>query len=201
MKYLVFVFLVAAACASEVEKREAEPSTGYPFPPYGSHHSPHYHAGRYHPLHKRSAEPEAEAKPSNLYYPNYFHQTTVTATHHTITTRDLLKPSSVPINFHHHSSTPYQHIYTPYVNHTHKRSAEPSTTYHHYNHHYTPYVHHPHKRSAEPSTIYYPYYTTYSPYVHHPHKRSAEAKPTYHPAYDPYHYHGVTSGHGFHYRY
>ncbi|XP_037804898.1 histidine-rich glycoprotein-like [Penaeus monodon] len=154
MKCLVFVFLVAAACASEVEKREAEPSTGYPFPPYGSHHSPHYHAGRYHPLHKRSAEPEAEAKPSNLYYPSYStnYRYSYPSYHHY---KRSAEPSYGPINFHHHSSTPYQHIYTPYVNHTHKRSAEPSTTYHHYNHHYTPYVHHPHKRSAEAKPTYH----------------------------------------------
>ncbi|XP_037804903.1 uncharacterized protein LOC119599240 [Penaeus monodon] len=60
MKYLAFVLLAAAVCASEVEKREAEPSYGYrrayvipTSTGYGNHR-----------IYKRSAEPEADAEPS-----------------------------------------------------------------------------------------------------------------------------------------
>nr|XP_045590287.1 uncharacterized protein LOC123752275 isoform X3 [Procambarus clarkii] len=55
MKLLVFVILAAAACASEIEKRDAEPS--YVTSNYGSAYPAyihHYHNG------KRSAEPEPE---------------------------------------------------------------------------------------------------------------------------------------------
>ncbi|XP_047488380.1 histidine-rich glycoprotein-like [Penaeus chinensis] len=202
MKYLVFVLLVAAACASEV-KREAAPSTGYLYHPHGSHHSGHSHDGGYRPLHKRSAE--AEADPSNLYYPGYprNYQYSYPSYHHHKRSADPAaetEPSYRPTSYHHHSYTPYQHTYTPYVNHPHKRSAEPSTIYQHHTP-YNPYVHHPHKRSAEPSTIYTHYNRHHTPYVYRPHKRSAEANPSYHHAYNPSHYHGVISGHDFHYRY
>merc|ERR1712142_1366192 len=66
MKYLVFVILAAAACASEIEKREADPSHGYSsYRPV--HHAPRYTSGGYHHYHKRSAEPEAEAEAHNIH--------------------------------------------------------------------------------------------------------------------------------------
>ncbi|ROT61299.1 eukaryotic translation initiation factor 6 [Penaeus vannamei] len=117
----VFVSLVAAACASQVEKREAEPSTGYLYPPYGRHHSADYHAAHYHSLHKRSADPEAahkrSAEPSTGYHPYSPYYTPYTPTC-TILIRGQPNPlpSTIPA-----PTTPIQ----PYVHHPHKRSAEP----------------------------------------------------------------------------
>ncbi|XP_064110335.1 uncharacterized protein LOC135218119 [Macrobrachium nipponense] len=60
MKFLVLALLVAFACASEIEKREAEPSyRGYGHVSY--HHRPSYGYGYSNHYHKRSADPEPEA--------------------------------------------------------------------------------------------------------------------------------------------
>ncbi|XP_037804591.1 histidine-rich glycoprotein-like [Penaeus monodon] len=121
MKYLVFVVLVAAACASEVEKREAEPSRGYSNG-YGLHHRTYYH-----PYHKRSAEAEAEAEPtygsSNYYRPH---------------------PYIPPVYRHHkRSADPVAEAEASYG----YRSYHPV---HYHSYQYTPYTHSHYKRSAEP---------------------------------------------------
>ncbi|XP_053637285.2 apidaecins type 22-like [Cherax quadricarinatus] len=93
MNLLIFVFLAAAVCASDVEKRDAEPGHKYLRP----HYTPYrHHAGKreaepeadptYH-LHyvsaypylnkpyryQRSAEPEAEPTYPRYYVPSYPH--------------------------------------------------------------------------------------------------------------------------------
>ncbi|XP_064110558.1 uncharacterized histidine-rich protein DDB_G0274557-like [Macrobrachium nipponense] len=108
MQFLVLALLVAFACASEIEKREAEPSYGgyghlsyHHRPSYGHGYSHHYHKRSvdpepghfygYHPVsygyshhyHKRSADPEPKAEPSygrGHYYA--YHPATHTYSHH-----------------------------------------------------------------------------------------------------------------------
>ncbi|XP_037805038.1 shematrin-like protein 1 [Penaeus monodon] len=73
MKFLVVMFLAAFACASPVEKREADADPSFPI--YGQGYGyPAYYRGYGYPYnyglrHKRSAdpEPEADADPSYLY--------------------------------------------------------------------------------------------------------------------------------------
>ncbi|KAK3864476.1 hypothetical protein Pcinc_029842 [Petrolisthes cinctipes] len=66
MKLLVLVLLAVAACASDVEKREAEP--GYKHSGYRYHYTPRYYSHHYG---KRSAEPEPEPEPEAEADPGY----------------------------------------------------------------------------------------------------------------------------------
>merc|ERR1712142_1376571 len=78
MKYLAVVLLAALACASPLEKREAEAEPGYGYPSYsrgygypsygypyrygyGSYYKPVSYSHVHHSVHKRSADPEPEA--------------------------------------------------------------------------------------------------------------------------------------------
>ncbi|XP_069973893.1 uncharacterized protein [Penaeus vannamei] len=72
MQFLAVVLLAALACASPVEKREADADPSLPF--YGQTYGyPSYYRGYGYPysyshaLHKRSADPEPDADPSLLY--------------------------------------------------------------------------------------------------------------------------------------
>ncbi|XP_063602886.1 uncharacterized protein LOC134778883 [Penaeus indicus] len=189
MKYLVFVLLVAAACASEVEKREAEPSRALSYG-YGVHHHayPRTYYHPYHRFHKRSAEPEADAEPSYLgYYRPYsysYHNTPYVHHHYKRSAEPEAEaePSYGSSNYYRPYSYGYQpHHYIPSVHHHHKRSADPVAEadasygyrsyhpvyYHSYQH--TPYTHSHYKRSAEPEadpsyghhhqTVYRPYHS------------------------------------------
>ncbi|XP_042889679.1 uncharacterized protein LOC122264714 [Penaeus japonicus] len=184
MKLLTLVLVAALACASPVEKREAdaEPSFLHGYPGYGYGYPTYYRGYGYpntyglhygHDLHKRSVD-EDEAEPSYV-TPIHSHQS------HSFVGHDY--------------SSPYHYGYL------HKRSADPEVvpSYHStiYNPYGRPYNHgypyHPiHKRSADPeivpsyqSTTYNPYERPYNHgYPYHPiHKRSAdpeaEAEPSY----------------------
>ncbi|XP_064110330.1 uncharacterized protein LOC135218114 [Macrobrachium nipponense] len=86
MKFLAIFLLVASACATEIEKREAGPSYGYYHPSYSYGHGyPHVLVGQGYPYgyrrlpigysyrhyhHKRSAAPEPEAE-SSFYHGHY----------------------------------------------------------------------------------------------------------------------------------
>ncbi|XP_047488399.1 uncharacterized protein LOC125038840 [Penaeus chinensis] len=111
MKYLAVLLLAALAGASPVEKREADADPSVPIyghPGYGysrpifyrgyGYQSPYGRSYR-HDLHKRAADPEAEANPS--YIPP---------------AHALYRPSSV--------GPKYAHPYRP-VHPVHKRSADP----------------------------------------------------------------------------
>ncbi|XP_069161354.1 uncharacterized protein [Procambarus clarkii] len=111
MKLLVFVILAAAACASEIEKRDAEPS--YVTSNYGSAYPAYSH--RYHNG-KRSAEPEPE--PS---YPIYS-----SGLRHGYD-RHYYKRSAEP-----EPEPSYPLYYAPphgYRRHFYKRSADPEPSY------------------------------------------------------------------------
>ncbi|XP_068245134.1 uncharacterized protein [Palaemon carinicauda] len=104
MKFLAIVLLAASACATEIEKRDAEPSVvsyGHHRPSYGyGYGHPYDHLGYYplgygyvHPHHKRSADPEPEAEAS--------------------------------LSYAHPHGHPHPHVYHPHGHHYGKRSADP----------------------------------------------------------------------------
>merc|ERR1712142_575532 len=173
MKLAVLLSLAVFACASSVEKRDADPEPGYghhpvyhvaayhspphPYkyvPKYTPKYTPKYPVYGYgygiHHHHKRSADPEPEPsadpepEPSRFYgKPSYYGHRYV---------------SPVYPSYGYHPAPAYK-SYSPY--------SIPS---------YNP--HHHHKRSAEPEPEPSKTYGLYSPYHKH--------YPAYHPA--PYHY-------------
>ncbi|XP_037773453.1 uncharacterized protein LOC119569303 [Penaeus monodon] len=156
MKYLAFVVLAAAVCASEVEKREAEPSYGYrrayvipTSTGYGNHR-----------IYKRSAEPEADAEPSVVYSSASYTPTAPVYAPYSI--HGYHKRSAEADASHGTSHGIYRHtpiIYGGHSNHgLYKRSADPEA-------------------EAEASIGYYstPIYGPVVPYSHI-YKRSAEAE-------------------------
>ncbi|XP_045586558.1 uncharacterized protein [Procambarus clarkii] len=148
MKLLVFVILAAAACASEIEKRDAEPS--YVTSNYGSAYPAYIH--RYHNG-KRSAEPEPE--PSYQIYSSGLRNG---YDHH------YYKRSAEP-----EPEPTYPVYYAPshsYGRHFYKRSAEPEPEPS-YPVFYAPrdsYGPHFYKRSADPE----PSYSVFSNYGYLP---------------------------------
>nr|XP_027234274.1 uncharacterized protein LOC113825623 [Penaeus vannamei] len=125
MKYLAFVLLAAAVCASEVEKREAEPSviphSGYRTPLY-----PRYSYGPSFPTHyhKRSAD----AEPSTLYGVRAVIRTPVYGVYgHSVHTLHKRAADAEASRLYSHGSySPFPVAYGGYlVTGFHKRSAEP----------------------------------------------------------------------------
>ncbi|XP_042856316.1 DNA-directed RNA polymerase II subunit RPB1-like isoform X3 [Penaeus japonicus] len=218
MKYLVstaIVLLAAAACASQIEKREAEPSVAYhsvyrtpayPLSSYGPSFPTHYH--------KRSAD----AEPSTHYgYRTFVHTPPVYGGYgHSVHTLHKRSADAEPSRVYSHG-THFPVTYGGYYGQRlYKRSAEPEAeasylSYPSYSPYspVTPYYRHTlYKRSAqpeaeaEPSQGYLPTYSAYTPqtyYGGHIYKRSAQPEaeaeasqgylPTY-SAYTPLHYGG-----------
>nr|XP_027234265.1 apidaecins type 73-like isoform X3 [Penaeus vannamei]XP_027234267.1 apidaecins type 73-like isoform X5 [Penaeus vannamei] len=190
MKYLAFVLLAAAVCASEVEKREAEPSviphSGYRTPLY-----PRYSYGPSFPTHyhKRSAD----AEPSTLYGVRAVIRTPVYGVYgHSVHTLHKRAADAEASRLYSHGSySPFPVAYGGYHGHRfHKRSAEPEAEAE-ASRGYLPYLpyaplpaygRHIYKRSAEPeaeaeaSRGYLPYlpYAPLPAYGRHIYKRSAE---------------------------
>ncbi|XP_069973980.1 uncharacterized protein [Penaeus vannamei] len=157
MKYLAFVLLAAAVCASEVEKREAEPSviphSGYRTPLY-----PRYSYGPSFPTHyhKRSAD----AEPSTLYGVRAVIRTPVYGVYgHSVHTLHKRAADAEASRLYSHGSySPLPVAYGGYHGHRfHKRSAEPEA-------------------EAEASQAYLSYlpYDPLPAYGRHIYKRSAE---------------------------
>ncbi|XP_045619860.2 adhesive plaque matrix protein-like [Procambarus clarkii] len=155
MKLLVFVILAAAACASVIEKRDAEPSYGTSN--YGSAYPPYSH--RYHNG-KRSAEPEPE--PSSPIY-SYDSRLGYGRNYNKRSAEPKPEPS-YPVYY---ASRPV------YIRHFYKRSAEPEPepsypVYYAPRHGYGPHFY---KRSADPEPSYsvlsYYGYRPLNAYSHH----------------------------------
>ncbi|XP_047488987.1 uncharacterized protein LOC125039227 [Penaeus chinensis] len=172
MKCLASVLLAAAVCASEVEKREAEPSYGY----RSRYTIPSYTAYNTHQIYKRSADPEADAEPSVAYSSASY-----------TPTAPVYAPYSVH-GYHKRSAEAdasrgtfhgiYSHTPITYGGHSnhglYKRSADPE---------------------AEASTRYYSAPSVYGPVVSYGHgiyKRSAEAEAQPSTPYAPVHYRPVS---------
>ncbi|XP_042856317.1 uncharacterized protein LOC122242946 isoform X1 [Penaeus japonicus] len=207
MKYLVstaIVLLAAAACASQIEKREAEPSVAYhsvyrtpafPLSSYGPSFPIHYH--------KRSAD----AEPSTGYgYRTFVHTPPVYGGYgHSVHTLHKRSADAEPSRVYSHG-TYFPVTYGGYYGQRlYKRSAEPEAEASHLSYPsyfpYSPvtphYRHSLYKRSAQPeaeaeaSQDYLPYYSAYTPqtyYGGHIYKRSAqpEAEPSYVPSHAYY---------------
>ncbi|XP_037804955.1 uncharacterized protein LOC119599292 [Penaeus monodon] len=203
MKYLAFVLLAATVCASEVEKREAEPSYGY----RSRYTIPSYTVYNTHQIYKRSAEPEADAEPS--YRHGHVRHFGVPASY-THSVRSYHKRSADPeadagpsVAYSSATYTPVAPVYAPYSVHGyHKRSAEADASHgiSHGIYSHTPITYGGHsnhglyKRSADPeaeaSTGYHsaPVYGPVVSYGHYIYRRSA------HPStpYAPVHYRPVS---------
>ncbi|XP_042856320.1 uncharacterized protein LOC122242947 isoform X2 [Penaeus japonicus] len=203
MKYLAIVLLAAAACASQIEKREAEPSVAYhsvyrtpafPLSSYGPSFPTHYH--------KRSAD----AEPSTHYgYRTFVHTLPVYGGYgHSVHTLHKRSADAEPSRVYSHG-THFPVTYGGYYGQRlYKRSAEPEAeaSYLSYPSYFpyspvTPHYRHSlYKRSAQPeaeaeaSQGYLPTYSAYAPlhYGGHIYKRSAqpEAEPSYVPSHAYY---------------
>ncbi|XP_071528613.1 uncharacterized protein [Panulirus ornatus] len=134
MKFLVIVFLAAAACASPTEKREAEPSeVVYP---YVSYESSNYYRN------KRSAEPEASDvyySPYDSYGQSYYYRQKRSA-----------EPEASDVYYNPYDSYGQSYYYRN------KRSAEPKASDVYYNPYdsYGQSYYYRNKRSAEPCYSY-----------------------------------------------
>ncbi|XP_069974108.1 apidaecins type 73-like [Penaeus vannamei] len=202
MKYLAFVLLAAAVCASQVEKREAEPSQGYPST------VPSYAGYTTHQIYKRSAAPEADAEPSRRRAHGRHFSVPATYAH---SVRGFHKRSADPeadaepsVAYSSAAYSPAAPVYSPYSGHGyHKRSAEADASHglSHGTYILTPatyrgHSHHGlHRRSAEPeaeaSTGYYsapPVYVPVASYGHNVYRRSAEAEAEPSTPYAPVHH-------------
>merc|ERR1712198_699641 len=155
MKLAVVLSLAVFACASSVEKRDADPEPGY-----GYHHVPSYHHKVYH-------APSYHYKPS--YHPKAYHPKP--------------HPYKYPVHsyaIHHHGKRsadpePESEAASNLV----KRDADPEPGYGHHPVYHAPSYHY--KPSYHPKAYHpkpHPYkYPVHSYAIHHHGKRSADPEP------------------------
>ncbi|XP_069161345.1 uncharacterized protein [Procambarus clarkii] len=208
MKLLVLVILAAAACASEIEKRDAEPSYvtsnyGSAYPAYSHRYHngkrsaepepepsyPIYSSGLRHGYdrhyYKRSAEPEPEPSYPLYYAPRHgyrrhFYKRGFVILVAATCASEIEKRDAEPS----YVTSNYGSAYHAYFHsfHNGKRSAEPEPSYPVYSYGQRHgYGRHFYMRSAEPEPepLYPVYYAPRHRYGRHFYKRSADPEPSY----------------------